>query len=238
MRGTGIESGIQHGQKDLHCRRRLHDRRTSRREGQVWEEIALLVPGGRSGADIMNRFFSVHRARPSGESSAKYKEHRKWTADEDAIIQNGIAEHGNKFAKIARLLGEDRDGDAVKTRFRSPAFLKAATGSAMAAAASVPAILTNDESTDVVPRVAKRVKFTIPSSFVDGGVAGVLNGGTNPDVIDGETETMAELPPLPELAFSPVPHADIDSFDFTLSNMDFDENDDTVVEYQYLSEAV
>jgi hypothetical protein len=126
----------------------------------------------------------------------------------------------------------------------------------MAAAASVPAILTNDESTDVVPRVAKKVKFTIPSSFVDGGVAGVLNGGTNPDVIDGETETMAELPPLPELAFSPVPHADIDvvmqelpfsspvphadidSFDFTLSNMDFDENDDTVVEYQYLSEAV
>ena len=216
----------------------------------------MLVPGGRSGADIMNRFFSVHRARPSGESSAKYKEHRKWTADEDAIIRNGIAEHGNKFAKIARLLGEDRDGDAVKTRFRSPAFLKAATGSAMAAAASVPAILTNDESTDVVPRVAKKVKFTIPSSFVDGGVAGVLNGGTNPDVIDGETETMAELPPLPELAFSPVPHADIDvvmqelpfsspvphadidSFDFTLSNMDFDENDDTVVEYQYLSEAV
>ena len=50
---------------------------------------------------------------------------------------------------------------------------------------------------------------------------------------------MLEMPPLPELAFSsPVPHADIDSFDFTLSNMDFDENDDTVVEYQYLSEAV
>ena len=67
----------------------------------------------------------------------------------------------------------------------------AAAASAMAAAASavpskmdpppssnaiVPAIPTNNESTDVVPRAAKKVKFTIPRPGVDGGVAGVLNG--------------------------------------------------------------
>ena len=67
----------------------------------------------------------------------------------------------------------------------------AAARSAMAAAASavpskmdpppssnsiVPAIPTNNESTDAVPRAAKKVKFTIPRPGVDGGVAGVLNG--------------------------------------------------------------
>ena len=73
----------------------------------------------------------------------------------------------------------------------------AAAGSAMAAAASalaaaesaaaskpdpppssnaiVTAISTNNESTDVVPHVAKKVKFTIPKPGVNG-VAGVLNG--------------------------------------------------------------
>jgi BRCT domain type II-containing protein len=74
----------------------------------------------------------------------------------------------------------------------------AAAGSAMAAAASalaaaesaaaskpdpppssnaiVTAISTNNESTDVVPHAAKKVKFTIPKPGVNGGVAGVLNG--------------------------------------------------------------
>jgi hypothetical protein len=220
--------------------------------GPKWTKIAALIGGGRSGLDIMNRFHSVHRALRSGESKAKHKEHRKWTKEEDQIIQDGLAEHRNKRCKwsiIAKLLGEDRDGNAVKNRAGSKEFLKAA-GSAMAAAASEPAILTNDELTDVVPRAAKKVKFTIPPSFVDGGVAGVLNGGPPPLELslsspvqhadyDGETETMLELPPLPELVFSsPAPHADIDSFDFTVSNVDFDENDDTVVVCQYLSEDV
>lgn len=42
--------------------------------------------------------------------------------------------------------------------------------------AIVPAIPTNNESTDVVPHAATKVKFTIPRPGVNGGVAGVLNG--------------------------------------------------------------
>jgi BRCT domain type II-containing protein len=66
----------------------------------------------------------------------------------------------------------------------APRSAMAAAGSAVASKpdpppssnAIVPAISTNNESTDVVPHVAKKVKFTIPKPGVNGGVAGVLNG--------------------------------------------------------------
>ena len=78
--------------------------------GKKWQEIAEAFPG-RSGQDINNRYHSAHRVRRSGESSAKYKKTRAWTKEEDQIIRDGFAEHGNKFGKwtiIANLLGEDR----------------------------------------------------------------------------------------------------------------------------------
>jgi len=182
--------------------------------GEKWKEIAEASFPGRSGMDIRARYYSVHRVRRSGESKAKRKQSTKWTAEEDAIIRGGIAEHGNKWANIANLLGEHRNRDDVRNRAKSKAFLKA------------DATLTNDESTVVVPRAPKKVKVAIPPTCVDGGVAAAaLTNDESTDVV------MQELPPLPELAFfSPIPHADIDSFDFSLSKMDFDENDDTVVE--------
>ena len=201
--------------------------------GEKWQDIAEAFPG-RSAKDIRNRYHSVHRVRRSGESKAKRKQNTKWTAEEDAIIREGFAEHGNKYGKwtiIANLLGEDRDSTAVKNRAKSTAFKKAAAGSAMAAAASVPATLTNDESTVVVPRAPKKVKVAIPPTCVDGGVAAAASVPATLTNDESTDVVMQELPPLPELAFSsPVPHADIDSFDFSLSKVDFDENDDTVVE--------
>jgi hypothetical protein len=199
--------------------------------GSKWGEIALLVPGERSGQEIANRFRSVHRVRLSGESSAKYKKHRDWTKEEDQIIRDGIAEPGNKWGKwkiIAELLGDDRDVKSVMSRVNSKAFKKAA-------AASV-----SDESTVVVPRAAKKVKVAIPPTCVDGGVAGVLNGGPPPLELSlsspvphaGVAGVLNGGPSPLELSLSsPVPHADIDSFAFTISNVDFDENDDTVVDY-------
>ena len=194
--------------------------------GEKWKEIAEASFPGRSGMDIRARYYSVHRVRRSGESKAKRKQNTKWTAEEDAIIRGGIAEHKRnaisdygKWTNIANLLGEHRDGDAVKRRAKSTAFLKA------------DAALTNDESTVVVPRAPKKVKVAIQPTCVDGGVAAAASV---PAILTNDQSTdvdMLELPPLPELAFSsPVPHADIDSFDFSLSKMDFDENDDTVVE--------
>ena len=212
-------------------------------KGRKWNEIAMAFPG-RSGQDIAARYRSPHRRRRSGESNAKQKEHRKWTSAEDAIIRNGIAEHKKnpisnygKWANIAKLLGEDRDGDAVCNRAKSAPFLRAATGSDMAAAASVPATLTNDESTVVVTRAAKKVKFTIPPSFVDGEVAAAASVPP-PTCVDGEVTGVLNdgSPPL-ELSLSYRNlHAEYDSFVFKLSDVDIDEYDDTITEY--LSEAV
>lgn len=42
--------------------------------------------------------------------------------------------------------------------------------------ALVPAIPTNNDSTDVVPHASKKVKFTVPRPGVNGGVADILNG--------------------------------------------------------------
>jgi len=187
--------------------------------GEKWKEIAEASFPGRSGMDIRARYYSVHRVRRSGESKAKRKQHPKWLPEEDAIIREGIAEHGSKWANIANLLGEHRNRDDVRNRAKSKAFLKA------------DATLTNDESTVVVPRAPKKVKVAIPPTCVDGGVAAAASVPATLTNDESTDVVMQELPPLPELAFfSPIPHADIDSFDFSLSKVDFDENDDTVVE--------
>ena len=193
--------------------------------GEKWKEIAEAFPG-RSGQEIRARYHSVHRVRRSGESKAKRKQHPKWLPEEDAIIREGIAEHERnaisdvgKWANIANLLGEHRNRDDVRNRAKSKAFLKA------------DATLTNDESTVVVPRAPKKVKVAIPPTCVDGGVAAAASVPATLTNDESTDVVMQELPPLPELAFfSPIPHADIDSFDFSLSKVDFDENDDTVVE--------
>ena len=205
-------------------------------KGRKWKEIALAFPG-RSEKDIMNRYHSPHRRRRSCESNAKHKEHRKWTAAEDQTIRDGIVKHGRMFTEIAKLLGEDRDGAAVKNRANSAPFLRAATGSDMAAAASVPATLTNDESMVVVTRAAKKVKFTIPPSFVDGEVAAAASVPPPTCVDGGVTGVLNDGSPPLELSLSYRNlHAEYDSFVFKLSDVDIDEYDDTITEY--LSEAV
>ena len=206
-------------------------------KGRKWKEIALAFPG-RSEQDIMSRYRSPHRRRRSCESNAKHKEHRKWTAAEDQIIRDGIVKHGRKFKEIAKLLGEDRDRICVRDRAKSAPFLRAATGSDIAAAASVPATLTNDESTVVVTRSAKKVKFTIPPSFVDGEVAAAASVPPPTSCVDGGVTGVLNdgSPPL-ELSLSYRNlHAEYDSFVFKLSDVDIDEYDDTITEY--LSEAV
>lgn len=76
--------------------------------GEKWTKIAACI-GGRTGKQVRDRYLNY--LKPSIKQ-------KRWTPQEDELLESLYKEHGNKWSTIASCLG-DRTENQVKNRFYS-----------------------------------------------------------------------------------------------------------------------
>ena len=89
--------------------------------GSRWELIASLLPG-RSEDAVRNRYHRLQKMETVGEGLQKASRptrvsgHERWTAEEDRLILEGVAEFGLAWRKVAARL-QNRSDSSVRNRY-------------------------------------------------------------------------------------------------------------------------